>query len=144
MLLSKDHGENFSSKILGAHRLATCPMSSMDLASGTDGSILAAWEKDGQIYETAVTTASLEFGAPELTGGDGAGRKHPVIVLNAAGNSQLIAWTEGTGWEKGGALAWEVTDLKTGAKKTGRAPGVPVWGRVTAVAEREGTFTVIY
>jgi hypothetical protein len=55
-----------------------------------------------------------------------------------------MAWTEGTGWQKGGSLAWELTEASSGRKTTSRAPGVPVWSRITAVAEADGTFTIIY
>lgn len=146
LLVSQDHGATFKSTVVGPLKLGTCPMSSMDLAPGAGGSLLAMWEKDGQVYETAIVPQTLEFTPPAAPGGKGAGRKHPVIVLaSAAGISrQLMAWTEGTGWKKGGVLAWEMTELKDGTKVTGRASGVPVWSRITAVAEADGTFTIVY
>jgi hypothetical protein len=57
----------------------------------------------------------------------------------------LLVWTEGTGWKKGGTLAWQVFDR--GGKPTtekGTAESVPVWGLPTAVALLNGEFTIIY
>jgi hypothetical protein len=48
----------------------------------------------------------------------------------------LLAWTEGTGWKKGGALAWQVYDnVGNAAKDHGRREGaIPVWSLPAAVA----------
>ena len=145
LLLSTDHGKTFRSASLDSWRIATCPMSSMTLAQGRGDTLLAAWETQGQIFHAPITPATLEFPDPQKPDGDTPGRKHPVLATSdVKGRRQLLAWTEGTGWKKGGALAWELTDLDTGLKTTGRAPGVPVWGRVAAVAEADGTFTIFY
>ncbi|PYT41531.1 MAG: hypothetical protein DMG45_12875 [Acidobacteria bacterium] len=57
----------------------------------------------------------------------------------------LMVWTEGTGWSKGGSLAWKLLD-NTGkpTKAEGYAPGVPVWGLPSVFADRKGNFTIIY
>jgi len=147
LLLSQDRGTTFQSTVVGPHRLGTCPMSSMDLATGAGGSLLAIWEKDGQVYESSIAVTpkskALEVTPPAAPEGKAAGRKHPVVVFASTAKGQLTAWTEGTGWNKGGALAWEL-ELNGGGKVTGRAPGVPVWSRITAVAEADGTFTIVY
>jgi hypothetical protein len=57
----------------------------------------------------------------------------------------VLVWTEGTGWQKGGSLAWQVFD-KTGkpSEEKGRMDrGIPVWGLPTVVATDEG-FTIIH
>ena len=56
----------------------------------------------------------------------------------------LIAWTEGTGWEKGGSLGWELLDSHGAALGTGRAKGVPVWSYAAAFGEPDGSFTLLY
>src|SRR6185295_13057057 len=95
LLLSQDHGATFSSTVVGALKLATCPMSSMDLSATAGGSLLAAWEKDGQVYDSTIELPSLRFSEPASPGGKGGGRKHPVGVLAAGreGTRRLRAWT---------------------------------------------------
>ena len=63
---------------------------------------------------------------------------------SANGSIGKVAWTEGTGWEKGGSLAWETLDAKGEQTGSGRADGVPVWGFAAAVAEPDGSFTLFY
>jgi hypothetical protein len=57
----------------------------------------------------------------------------------------LLAWTEGTAWEKGGALAWQLFDKngKATAEK-GRTDGVPVWSLPAAFAGADGRFEIVY
>jgi hypothetical protein len=56
-----------------------------------------------------------------------------------------LDWTEGTGWNKGGALAWQVFD-KDGkpTAERGRTDGVPVWSMAAVFARPDGGFTVLY
>ena len=56
-----------------------------------------------------------------------------------------MAWTEGTAWQKGGALGWQLFDKhgKATAEK-GRADGVPVWSLPAAYAQSDGSFVVVY
>ena len=118
-------------------------MSTMALVQGPDG-VFAAWETDGQIYFAGSKAGTTDFTEPQAAPGDGRGRKHPALAINARGE-MLLAWTEGTGWQKGGALAWQVFD-KNGkpAGAIGRVEGgVPVWGLPTAVAT-DGGFTIIH
>jgi hypothetical protein len=70
--------------------------------------------------------------------------KHGVVAENRKGDL-LVAWTEGTGWQKGGSVGWQVYDSKGKPTETkGRSEGVPVWGLVAALAKADGTFTIIY
>jgi hypothetical protein len=71
-------------------------------------------------------------------------RKHPVVVANANGD-MLFVWTEGTGWAKGGAAAWQLYDKDGKAtSEKGRADGVPVWSLATAFAKADGSFVIVY
>jgi hypothetical protein len=108
---------------------------------------LGAWENNGQVFFAAldrISTGSssdlVKIAAPDATGK----RKHPAIATNSRGETILV-WTEGTGWKKGGSLAWQVFDRdgKPTANK-GTAPDVPVWGLATVVAEANGNFTIVY
>ena len=60
------------------------------------------------------------------------------MAADAKGNV-LLAWTEGTGWQKGGSLAWEVFDasLKSTGNR-GASKGVPVWSFAGTAATPEG------
>ena len=70
--------------------------------------------------------------------------KHPVAVANGQGET-LFAWTEGTGWAKGGAVAWQLYDQEGQlTPEKGRVAGVPVWSLVTAFAKQDGTFMIVY
>lgn len=142
LLLSRDGGTRFETVLSDPWPVAACPMSSATLGS-TRGELLAAWETAGQVQAAVidpVTAAVLRrFSAP----GQGR-RKHPVIVANAAGDV-LLAWAEGTGWRKGGKVAWQVFGPDGEARgPEGSAEGLPVWGLATAFARPDGSFTVIF
>ena len=58
----------------------------------------------------------------------------------------ILVWTEGTGWNRGGGLAWQVYD-KAGkpTASAGRRPGaIPVWGLPAVIAEPNGDFTIFH
>lgn len=140
LLTSTDKGKSFRGTRLDNWRLTACPMSSVSAANG-DKLTSAAWENDGQVYFVAIDSSSQKpVAAPAPTGK----RKHPAIATNARG-ATILVWTEGTGWKKGGSLAWQIFD-KSGKPvgELGAAQGVPVWGLATVVAETDGKFTVIY
>jgi hypothetical protein len=137
LLASKDYGRSFDGARLHPWRLDACPLSTAALAEGRGG-VISAWETNGQIYFAAAGSA------PTAAPGGGGGRKHPSVAVGARGD-MLLVWTEGTGWQKGGSLAWQLYDGqgKPSGEK-GTAPGVPVWGLATAVAGADGRFTIIY
>lgn len=142
LLVSPDKGRTFRGQRLDEWTLTSCPMSSVVMSDAQRR--LAAWENSGQIWFAALDpklaakpTATAAPGAPGK-------RKHPALAVNARGET-LLVWTEGTGWKRGGSLAWQVFDRdgKPTADK-GTAEGVPVWGLPTAVAWPNGEFTIIY
>ncbi|MGV3722613.1 MAG: hypothetical protein ACO1SX_17040 [Actinomycetota bacterium] len=119
-------------------------MSSEAFVEGPSG-VLAAWETQGQVKFARVGPQSLKLSAPISAPGTGRNRKHPVLAVNARGEI-LLAWTEGTGWKRGGALAWQVFDAsgKPTADKGRVEGGVPIWGLAAAVAGPDGGFTLIH
>jgi hypothetical protein len=133
-LTSKDGGKTFVHSIMDRWAVATCPMSSMSLAASKRG-ILAAWEREGQIY---VAPAGGGKFAPVSPDGKPKQRKHPVLAVK--GDEVMVAWTEGTGWQKGGNMAWQI--LEGGklqpAKASGRAPGVKMWSFVSTATTKDG------
>src|SRR5688500_17917025 len=119
-------------------------MRSEALVEGPKG-VYAAWETQGQVKFARVEPGTARVGPPVSAPGAGRDRKHPTLAINAAGET-VFAWTEGTGWQRGGALAWQLYD-RTGKPTglAGRVPGgIPVWGLAAAVARPDGGFMIIH
>ena len=105
--------------------------------------VLASWETAGQVYFAGIDPATAKFSAPVAAPGSGK-RKHPVAVGNSRGET-LLAWTEGTGWQKGGSLGWQLFDPNGRAiGEPGAMEGVPVWSLISAFARPDGGFTIVY
>jgi hypothetical protein len=139
-LLTAPRGSRtFEGRKLDTWNINACPMSSMDFAQAGD-KVEGAWETAGHVYFedlTAVTAARIA--APE----GGPNQKHPRLAIAPDGET-LMAWTEGTGWNRGGSLAWQLYDAAgkpLGTKCT--QPGVPTWS-FGAVVAKPGGFLVIY
>ncbi|HUR47246.1 MAG TPA: hypothetical protein VMZ27_15300 [Candidatus Saccharimonadales bacterium] len=139
VLHSKDHGVNFQPEINHPWVAKQCPMSSSSFVAGPAG-IFAAWETAGQIFGAKVNGNRAEMNPVAISPKRGA--KHPAMAENKSGD-WLVTWTEGTGWEKGGALAWKITD-GAGKTETGRQDGIPKWSYAAAYAKPDGSFTVLY
>jgi hypothetical protein len=142
LLISRDQGKHFQP--LQSHRWisATCPMSSAALTQGA-GPVVASWETAGQVYFSTVSPDTGVVSPPCAPPGTGE-RKHPVAVQSKRGEI-LLVWAEGTGWEKGGTLAWQVFDAqRQPTTERGKIPGIPVWSLATAVAQPNGAFLIVY
>lgn len=134
-LVSRDGGRTFAHSIVDRWAIPACPMSSMSLAATPQG-VVGAWEREGQIYLAPITGGKPA--ALFSPGGGPSQRKHPTLA--ARGGDLLVAWTEGTGWQQGGSMAWQVLDAATLAptRTAGSAPGVAVWSFVSAAPVRDG------
>src|SRR4029077_20545298 len=82
--------------------------------------VLSAWETEKQIYFGKIAPGTTSLTRPIAAPGAANERKHPALAGNSQGEV-LLVWTEGTGWDKGGALAWCIFD-KDGkpTRETGR------------------------
>jgi len=142
LLVSRDRGENFMGDYVHRWRIGQCPMSSEHFVAA-NGKVFAAWETAGAVQFAALNPAVIRGTTPASPTAPGKGR-HPVLAVNQRGET-LVVWTEGTGWQRGGAVAWQVfgADGKP-AGEPQRRDGVPVWGLAAAVAGPDGGFTVIY
>ncbi|MFO1452701.1 MAG: hypothetical protein U1F61_31330 [Opitutaceae bacterium] len=142
LLASSDHGVTFEQIFADPWVIAACPMSSAFLMESPQG-IFAAWETKGRIQVTSVSPELREpFPGTPVSSGDRA--KHPAIAVNLRGET-LCAWAEGTGWQKGGSVAWRSLDA-TG-KPTGEVTiqsGLPVWSFPSAFAREDGQFVVVF
>lgn len=141
VLASENKGKSFDGRLLHKWEINACPMSSMGFAESA-GTVLGAWETGGQVYFSALYAKS---GSPEPTPAPGAGRgrKHPRLAAN--GRETILIWTEGTGWQRGGSLAWQVFD-KSGkpVSAAGQTPGVPAWSFGAVITDGPNGFLIFY
>ena len=144
LLTSADSGRTFTSTKLQEWNIGACPMSTFALTENSAG-VFAAWETAGQVQFARVSGGSADVGGHRVEmPGLARNRRHPSLATNVRGEV-LVAWSEGTAWQRGGAVVWQVFD-KNGrpTPETGRAAGVPVWGLVAVYARRDGGFALIY
>ncbi len=141
-LVSPRPGAPFEIAYRHPWKATTCPMSSAALTQGKSGA-LAAWETAGKVYFSNIDPKTMRV-SPPISPFAGFNRKHPVAIANEKGDT-LLTWTEGTGWAKGGSVAWQIFD-KDGAptSEKGREEGVPTWSLVSAFAKPDGTFAIVY
>lgn len=142
LLTSTDRGKSFSMRSLDPWRLNACPMSSMSMAEN-EGATLAAWETRDQVFWAPLeSNGRMAQSAVAAPGTDKS--KHPVVVANCKGQI-LFAWTEGTGWQRGGSFSWQVYDSNGRPLGTrGHADGVPVWSLLSAYARPDGSFVLLH
>ncbi|MCU1259582.1 MAG: hypothetical protein JWO80_2467 [Bryobacterales bacterium] len=141
LLVSKDNGKSFDGSLVQPWEINACPMSSMSFTERA-GTTFAAWETGGQVFFGKVSGGSV--GQPIAAPGDAKGRKHPRLATSKRGET-LLAWTEGTGWQRGGSLAWQVFDSQgkpLGEK--GTTSGVPPWSFAAVAIRPDGGFTIFY
>ena len=144
LIESDDHAATFHVVSKDPWTLGTCAMSTAAFFAAGD-QMLAAWETQNQIrfarVDSAQSSEPIISSAPRNPGN----RKHPAIAANERGEF-IIAWAEGTGWNKGGSVAWQVYD-RDGTPmpgKSGRAEGLPAWDMPAVFAAKDGTFRVIF
>ena len=144
-LFSADHGKTFLSEPQDNWKINTCPMSSEAFAEHPAGGVYGAWDNDGQIYfrllqDPAKKNDTTLLKPPGKTGD----RQHPALAFNKSGE-MLLAWTEGTGWNRGGAVAWQIYDKNMQPREAGRRAGaISVWGLPAVIVEADGNFTIVH
>ena len=72
------------------------------------------------------------------------GCKHPALAVNRRGEA-VVAWADGTGWQKGGSVSWRALDptgQPTGEMTT--VAGLPVWSFPAVFARPDGLFVVVF
>ncbi|MGI8959109.1 MAG: sialidase family protein [Bryobacteraceae bacterium] len=142
LLVSRDRGKNFQAVELQPWQIGACPMSTTSL-SKANGRVVVSWETERQVYFAFVDRTRGLVGKPVAAPDRGLNRKHPAVAID--GGKVFLAWTEGTGWKKGGTSEWCIfkdgIPQLSGANRQASVP-VPAWGLVTAVASK-GQFFVI-
>jgi hypothetical protein len=143
VLRSSDGGQRFGAQQLDNWKIATCPMSSEAFAEGPNG-VVAAWENEGQIFFSSDLFTKAKLPTVRSAPGKGGNRQHPALAFNKKGD-MILVWAEGTGWNRGGGLAWQVYNSKFDLMDSGRRAGaIPVWGLPAVVAEANGNFTIYH
>lgn len=141
LLVSRDKGQTFLEKKLHPWNINACPMSTYSLTESKNG-VVAAWETGGRVYYGTINPADLTLSSPVVVAGTS--QKHPFVTAAANGQT-LLAWVEGSGWQRGGSLVWQVMDKEGALITRGRkTDAVPVWGLATAYARPDGSFVVVY
>ncbi len=141
LLVSSDHGAHFTEALSHPWSINACPMSSANLSDATPG-VWAAWETAGQIHFAHFS--NLERQTPTNSAGPKRAAKHPRIAANSRGET-LVVWTEGTGWQRGGDLGWQVLDSKgQSTAEKGRLPGIPAWHFATVFTKLNGDFVILH
>ncbi|MBV9038109.1 MAG: hypothetical protein JO182_26715 [Acidobacteriaceae bacterium] len=139
LLTSGDHAHSFEGRKLHPWEINACPMSSMAFSEAA-GQIEGAWETGGQVYFENLTKANA---APVSAPGESKGHKHPRLASGSDATT-LMTWTEGTGWARGGSLAWQLYDgTGNSIGQKGTVVGVPTWSFGAVLAKPHG-FIVIY
>jgi hypothetical protein len=150
-LVSNDHGATFRGARLDEWTIDRCVMSTAALQAAPAPSpaaktMLAAWEDEGDVAWARLDPK--EPGAartirPPARDAAKLERKHPALAQDGAGRV-LLAWTEGMGWEHGGAVAWQLFDRDGRAVDgaSGRRDGVPAWSLVAVAARNDGSFVI--
>ena len=139
LLTSRDSGATFTGAKASEWNVGYCVMSSSAFAASASG-VEAAWETERQVYFAPASLSTSPTPAP----GPGGDRRYPALARNAKGET-LLAWTEGMGWKKGGALAWQLFDPSGHPEgPEGHAPNVPVWSFPAAIARPNGAFVIYY
>ena len=133
LLSSRNRGETFRAVQLSPWQVGACPMSTVSLVSNKQR-VLLSWEREGQVYFASLDGNSGAVGPIIAAPGSGKNRKHPAIAVNAR-DEILLAWTERTGWKKGGSLAWQLFDSSCRPISSGLKPAaVPPWGAPAAIS----------
>jgi hypothetical protein len=137
-------GTAWSTVRLDAWKVDACPMSSFALAETPEG-LLAAWETSGEIRLARLDVTTGRPGPVTTPRQGGGNRRHPSLAVNGAGDV-LLVWSEGTGWLRGGDLAWQQFDrqLQPQGEPEKIAGGIPVWGHPAAAARADGTFLIVH
>ncbi len=143
LLVSRDQSTHFVADRVAKWELNACPMTT-DFINQAGSNLLIAWETAGQVFYAHVAPGTGRVSDPVAPPSPGSDLKHPTVAGNSRGET-LLAWTDGTVWQRGGSVGWQVFDPSghpTDAK--GTTPGVPVWGLVAAYTRPDGGFTIIY
>ena len=145
LLVSNDKAATFEDAKAHHWKIGKCVMSTAAFSGGPDGGVVAAWETREQVYFTKYPGDDSDAPAESPAPGAGQNRKHPAVAVGRDGRF-VLAWTEGTGWNKGGTVRWQAFDkdgtpLEGGA---GQHEGLPAWSVPAVVAVPDWSFRILF
>jgi hypothetical protein len=146
LLVSRDGGSTFSLAHADPWEIGQCVMSTASFAKLPNGAgTVAAWETKNKIRIGRLSPDADEAVRTLTVPGTGENPKHPTLACNASGET-LVAWTEGTAWNKGGKVAWQLLDASGNVVKgsAGRVDGLPAWGVPAVAVNEDQSFTIIF
>jgi hypothetical protein len=121
-----------------------CIMSTASFAQSKEH-VYAAYESDKNVFihrlhSPSVNNDSITIPIPDK----GDNRKHPALSINKD-NVILLTWTEGTGFNKGGSIAWQLfsADLKP-LTQIDHAPNLPANSIPASFSKPDCSFVILY
>lgn len=144
LLFSKDESKSFERTTLDHWKLQSCPMSSMSMIE-TPESVLMAWEADQKIRVKGIPKSTIP-GDLNITLGPSKAMKHPALARSTDGRI-LLVWTEGTGWNRGGSIGWQIFDsnLKPTTEISRQPKAISPWSFAGGYFDsKESAFHVIH
>jgi hypothetical protein len=141
LLSSTDGGASFQGAKLDEWQINYCPMSSYAFDFSTPAHF-GAWETMEQIHYGVLP----DKGLPTVRSAPGSAprRKYPALASNGAGDT-LLAWTEGTAWNRGGNWAYQLLDKNGGFNgEMVSGTGVPAWSYAAVFPTSDGNFELLY
>ena len=139
LLTTQAGARGFTIQKMDSWPLDQCPLSTCRLVQASDGPS-AVWISKGRVQWASLGSPDRSQTLSE----SGKSANHPVWVPLGRTGSAVVAWTEGTGWQRGGGLAWSTLRSGTLDPNIQRLPGVPVWGAVAGWAESDSVVTLLY
>jgi len=140
---SHDGGKTVTSTKLAPWEASVCVMSTASICSTSDGGAEAAVEQQGNIILFDIPPGQLVPKRLLPMPGADRNRKHPSIAVNHDGET-LVAWSEGTGWARGGRLVWQSFDRNQQPIQNSAIDGLLVWDAPAVVATHDGHFLLFY
>lgn len=144
LLVSTDRGITFRGSRIDSWKVPKCIMSQASFEQAPQG-ILGAWETKEEVYFGQLGSQPPFLTRKIKASGTGVNRKHPALASNSRGET-LLVWTEGTGWNRGGALAWQLYDPNGTPieRESGRRDGLAAWSFPAVVANPDDKFVIYY
>jgi len=143
LLRSVDTCKTFSVARLHPWDNNACPMSGMAFIEAHD-EVFGAWETQTQVFFAPVNhgidAAKAAIISPP---GDNPKRKYPALARSRRGET-LLAWVDGSGWQRGGVLGWQVFDCNGRPSVDCKVRrDVPVWSFPAVFCHPDESFTII-